>query len=111
MLRQDQFRRRPTARGAGRLGEQPMKLLTLEIIARSPLVFPVRKPGEQFRRSAEYVPGATIYGALGLQLNQQSRFDRRLFYAIRCHNAYPAWPEDAWSRPLPRTAEKPKASD
>lgn len=88
-----------------------MKLLNLEITAHSPLVFPVRKPGEQFRRSAEYIPGATIYGALGLRLEQLGQFNQRLFYAIRCHNAYPAWPDDPWSRPLPRSAEHPKGAE
>jgi CRISPR-associated protein Csx10 len=89
-----------------------MKLLTIEITARSPLAFPERKAGTQFRRSLDYVPGATIYGALGAQLGPryegtEEEF-RALFRAIRCHNAYPAWLGDEWSRPLPATAEKPK---
>lgn len=93
-----------------------MTLLSIEITARSPLTFPERKPNAQFRCSLGYVPGAAIYGALGLRLgekwqDEQQEFDRKLFHAIRCHNAYPAWPEDRWSRPVPTTAEQPKGAD
>lgn len=96
-----------------------MNLLHVTITARSPLVFPERKPGVQFASSLRYIPGAAIYGALGTLLGdpEVNRFNPKLFRSIRCHNAYPAWPayggcrEDCWSRPLPLTAEKPKGAD
>ncbi len=82
-----------------------MKLWNIAITAQSPLVFPVRKPGEQFRESLPFVPGGTLYGALGaLQLGAD------LLRSIRCHNAYPAWPDDPWSHPLPLTAAAPKGA-
>lgn len=99
---------------------QPIPALTvlqLEIESRSPLAFPERKPGEQFRSSLPFVPGATIYGALGSllaqQLAQETREERErqiraAIATIRCHNAYPAQPDDTWSRPLPMSALRAK---
>lgn len=95
-----------------------MKLLKLDITALSPLAFPERKAGLQFRQSLGYIPGATLYGALGGMLSEHHNMDDadekhkflNLFRHIRCHNAYPAWPGDAWSRPLPMTALRPKES-
>ncbi len=88
-----------------------MKHITIHITARSPLTFPTRKPGTQFRTSLPYVPGTAIYGALGMGLGEQNRFDPELFSNIRCHNAYPAYPDDAWVRPLPATAIQPKGAE
>ena len=88
-----------------------MKLWTVTITARSPLVFPVRKPGAQFRASLPYVPGAAVYGALGEVLARAGRFDAELMRAVRCHNAYPAAPGDPWVRPLPLTAATPKGAN
>lgn len=87
-----------------------MKLVPLTIEALGPLAFPERKPGVQFRTSLPYVPGATIYGALGMLIGEQLKPDdfATLFRQIRCHNAYPALDGDAWSRPLPMTAIHPK---
>jgi CRISPR-associated protein Csx10 len=85
-----------------------MRHVQLRIIALAPLAFAERKPGTQFRESAPYVPGATLYGALGAQLGQTHP---ELFYAIRCHNAYPSHDGDAWVRPLPATAIQPKGAD
>ena len=48
-----------------------MKLVPLTIEALGPLAFPERKPGVQFRSSLPYVPGAAIYGALGMLLGPQ----------------------------------------
>jgi len=92
-----------------------MTLLKLRITAKSPLAFPERKAGTQFRRSLGYIPGASIYGALGTELGTQYKHEKdtfkQLFHSLRCHNAYPAWPDDPWSRPLPMTAMAPKATD
>jgi CRISPR-associated protein Csx10 len=89
-----------------------MTLVPLTIAALGPLAFPERKPGVQFRASLPYVPGAAIYGALGMLLGPywQGTTDEfaELFRGIRCHNAYPALEGDAWSRPLPMTAIAPK---
>jgi CRISPR-associated protein Csx10 len=89
-----------------------MKLVPLTIEALGPLAFPERKPGVQFRSSLPYVPGAAIYGALGMLLGpqwpgKQEEFSA-LFRTIRCHNAYPALEGDPWSHPLPMTAIQPK---
>lgn len=85
--------------------------IALQITARSPLAFAERKPGEQFRKSLPYVPGATLFGALGHYLAEVGRFDGALLRRIRCHNAYPAQPGDGWVRPLPLTALAPKNDD
>jgi CRISPR-associated protein Csx10 len=86
-------------------------LLQLDITARSPLAFAQTKPGSQFRESLPYVPGATIYGALGRLLGDQGAFAADLVERLRCHNAYPARPGDRWVRPLPATAIQPKGVD
>ncbi len=78
-------------------------LISLTIIALAPLAFPERKAGTQFRKSFPYVPGATIYGALGSRC-----YEPALFEALRCHNAYPAQEGDSWVRPMPATAIQPK---
>lgn len=88
-----------------------MLLLTYDLEALAPLTFPERKPGVQFNASLPYVPGATLFGALGQILGAQAPFDEALFRAIRCHNAYPARPDDPWVRPLPATAIQPKGAD
>ena len=88
-----------------------MRLFAITVEALSPLAFPARKPGAQFRASMPYVPGGAIYGALGQRLRPQQPDQLALFRAIRCHNAYPAWEGDGWSRPLPRTAERPRGAD
>jgi CRISPR-associated protein Csx10 len=59
-------------------------LLQLHITARSPLAFAQTKPGAQFRESLPYVPGATIYGALGRLLEQQGAFKADLVEQLRC---------------------------
>lgn len=87
-----------------------MKLLRIAVTARGPLAFPTRKPGAQFRESLPYVPGAAVYGALGGMLQGHPRFGE-LMHAIRCHNAYPAWPSDPWVRPLPLTAARAKGAE
>ncbi|MFV9504100.1 MAG: type III-B CRISPR module-associated Cmr3 family protein [Oscillochloridaceae bacterium umkhey_bin13] len=86
-----------------------MPLLHFQIEALAPLAFPERKPGVQFNASLPYVPGAAIYGALGQQFGPDG-FDSELFRSLRCHNAYPARPTDAWVRPLPATAIQPKGA-
>jgi CRISPR-associated protein Csx10 len=88
-----------------------VKLWHVTITARSPLVFPVRKPGAQFRASLPYVPGAVLYGALGEVLARTRRFDPQLMQTLRCHNAYPGAPGDRWVRPLPLTAASPKGAE
>jgi CRISPR-associated protein Csx10 len=88
--------------------KQPI-LMRVIIEARSPLAFPMRKPGAQFQSSLGYVPGATMYGALGAHC-----FDRQIperFERIRCHNAYPMHAGDEWVRPLPATAIQPKGEE
>lgn len=87
-----------------------MTFVPVTIEALGPLAFPERKPGVQFRTSLPYVPGAAIYGALGMLLGAAVDVDvfAKLFRDIRCHNAYPALAGDAWSRPLPMTAMQPK---
>lgn len=87
-----------------------MKLVPITIDALGPLAFPERKPGVQFRSSLPYVPGAALYGALGMRLGSTIGADafNELFRHIRCHNAYPALEGDLWSRPLPMTAIQPK---
>ncbi len=87
-----------------------MELLTFQIEAQSPLVFPERKPGVQFNASLPYVPGAVIYGALGQQFGPQG-FNAALFRELRCANAYPTQPDDVWVRPLPATALQPKSAE
>jgi CRISPR-associated protein Csx10 len=81
-------------------------ILALKITALSPLAFPERKAGTQFRSSLPYVPGATLYGALGARC-----FERKRFMQLRCHNAYPASEEDEMVRPLPMTAIQPKGAE
>lgn len=88
-----------------------MLLLTFDLEALAPLTFPERKPGVQFNASLPYVPGAALFGALGQIFGAQAAFDEALFRAIRCHNAYPARPEDPWVRPLPATAIQPRGVD
>ena len=88
-----------------------MQIIPLQIEALAPLVFPERKPGTQFNSSLAYIPGAAIYGALGAWFNAQGKYDETLFRALRCHNAYPAYANDLWVRPLPTTAIQPKGSD
>lgn len=91
-----------------------LALLPLRIVARSPLAFVSRKPGEQFQESLPYVPGGAIYGAIGRLLKEDGASEAEIFAAvsaIRCHNAYPARPGDDWSRPLPLTALQAKNSD
>jgi CRISPR-associated protein Csx10 len=87
-----------------------MPLVAVQITARSALAFPTRKPGTQFRASLPYVPGAAIYGALGMWMGKQEPFDSELFREIRCRNAYPSHPDDTWVRPLPATAIQRKAA-
>lgn len=87
------------------------QLLKLRITARSPLAFARRKPGTQFQASLGYIPGAALYGALGQWFGQHEKFDSTLFRAIRCHNAYPAHPDDSWVYPLPATAIQPKGQE
>lgn len=87
-----------------------MALLTIQIEALAPLAFPERKPSIQFNASLPYVPGAAIFGALGQYLGPTG-FDEALFRALRCHNAYPAYPGDGWVRPLTATAITPKGAD
>lgn len=87
-----------------------MKLLHFQIEALAPLAFPERKPGVQFNKSLPYVPGAAIYGALGQQVGAAG-FDAACFRSLRCHNAYPCHPDDAWVRPLPATAMQPKGAE
>ncbi len=60
------------------------------IEARSPLVFPARKPGAQFTPSLSYVPGRVIWGALGSRLRRTP--------TARFSNALPAHRGDAWVR-------------
>lgn len=86
-------------------------LLTLQVTARAPLAFAERKPGRQFRSSMPYVPGATLYGALGEWFGARGAFDAGLFERLRCHNAYPAHEGDAWVRPLPATAVQSKGEE
>lgn len=88
-----------------------MEELHVCITALAPLAFPSRKPGTQFRTSLPFVPGAAIFGALGMWLGDQNRFDSELFRQIRCHNAYPSQAEDTWVRPLPVTAIQPKGAE
>lgn len=92
-----------------------MKLVPLTIEALGPLAFPERKPGVQFRSSLPYIPGATIYGALGQVLGAHSSLSQAeigaLLRAIRCHNAYPAFEGDPWSRPVPASAMQPKGEE
>jgi CRISPR-associated protein Csx10 len=78
--------------------------LPIEITPHSPLAFAERKPGAQFRESLPYVPGTTIFGALGQLLAERENFDEALLRRIRCHNAYPANTDDTAVRPLPLTA-------
>lgn len=112
-----------------------LKRYKLTITARSPLAFPMSKPGTQFRSSLPYVPGAVIYGALGAVLGLNETFDPAVFRLIRCNNAYPVYVPDAkkkqqpdcegqaadqsadqamdtfWERPLPMTAIQPKGAE
>lgn len=85
-----------------------MEVLDIEIRALSPLTFPIRKPGNQFRSSQAFVPGATIYGALGEYLARKGEFNPTIFQGLRCYNAYPCNTGDEWVRPRPVTAIKPK---
>jgi CRISPR-associated protein Csx10 len=91
-----------------------MEHLQIEIEALSPLAFPERKPGVQFRQSLGYVPGAVIYGALGARLKDHAEH-ANLFARIRCQNAYPMHRDanihDTWVRPAPLTAIQPKGED
>lgn len=81
-------------------------IVRLNITALSPLAFSERKPGDQFRPSQPFVPGAVIYGALGERCYAPERFA-----ALRCHNAYPAKQEDTWVRPLPVSAIQAKGQE
>lgn len=83
-------------------------LLDLTITARSPLAFARSKPGAQFRASLPYIPGGALFGALAGALREANALDETLLRAIRCSNAYPVCPGEAWSRPLPATARRPK---
>jgi CRISPR-associated protein Csx10 len=85
-----------------------MELLKIKIEALSPLAFPIRKPGPQYRSSQPFVPGATLYGALGEYLARRAEYSPELFQALRCHNAYPSKKCDQWVRPRPITALQPK---
>jgi CRISPR-associated protein Csx10 len=93
-------------------------VLKVTITARAPLVFSERRPGNQFRPSTLYIPGAVIRGALAQQFldtDKQSVEDFRALFvdssAPTFHNAYPALftasepgAHFASSRPLPATA-------
>lgn len=81
-------------------------LLDVTITAEGPLAFPERRFGEQFRSSLGYIPGGAIYAALGTR-----GFEAQLFRELRCHNAYPVAPGDAWSRPLPMSALRRKGKE
>ncbi|GIV87220.1 MAG: CRISPR-associated RAMP protein Csx10 [Chloroflexus sp.] len=85
-------------------------IVRLEIEALAPLAFPERKPGTQFNRSLDYIPGAAIFGALG-QILGTNPANLPLLRSIRCHNAYPAYQGDPWVRPLPATAIQPKGDE
>lgn len=85
-------------------------IVRLEIEALAPLAFPERKPGTQFNRSLNYIPGAAIFGALGQRLGEDPA-NLPLLRAVRCHNAYPALNGDQWVRPLPATAIQPKGEE
>ncbi|HWW75418.1 MAG TPA: CRISPR-associated RAMP protein Csx10, partial [Pyrinomonadaceae bacterium] len=85
---------------------------------RAPLVFSERRPGNQFRPSTAYVPGAVIRGALAQQFLDAGREGDEEFRALFTgsdaplfRNAYPALFSHnagvaafAASRPLPATA-------
>lgn len=92
------------------MNDEQCTLVRVIIEARSPLAFPVRKPGTQFQSSLGYVPGAAVYGALGSALKEDKHHLER-FERIRCHNAYPMHAGDEWVRPLPATAIQPKGED
>jgi CRISPR-associated protein Csx10 len=93
-------------------------VLKVVVSARAPLVFSERRPGNQFRPSAAYVPGAVIRGALAQQFLDAGQEDGEEFHALfkdrdapLFRNAYPAlFTPDAGvgafatSRPLPATA-------
>jgi len=85
-------------------------IIDVTITALSPLAFSERKPGEQYRNSLPFVPGAALYGALGALCYSSERFA-----AIRCHNAYPLQPKHrepaTQARPVPITAVQPKGQD
>jgi len=92
--------------------------LKVTIIARSPLAFSERKPGNVFQESVPYVPGATIRGALaGLFLSgnphplphppgQDCPFCRLFLQqgAVTFTNAYPIQDGDEAVWVLPETA-------
>ena len=82
-----------------------LKLLQIEILAESPLAFPERRIGNRYYRSRDYIPGSSLFGAMG----DHGRFDTDLFQRIRVHNAYPMHTGDEWVRPLPSTAQQPKS--
>lgn len=88
-------------------------LLALTITARAPLAFAFRKPGRQFRASLRYVPGATLYGALGQWLDERGLFESRpeLLQKLRCHNAYPSREDDVMVHPVPMSSLTPKDAD
>jgi CRISPR-associated protein Csx10 len=95
-----------------------VQVLKVVITARAPLVFSERRPGNQFRPSATYIPGAVIRGALAQQFLDSGQEDSEEFHALFTdggaplfRNAYPAlFSSDASdkafspSRPLPATA-------
>lgn len=89
-----------------------MPQFSIDIEALSPLAFPERKPGVQFRRSLPYVPGAALYGALAAQLARSLDSEQfgKVLRTIRCHNAYPIYAGDDWVRPLPQTALREKSA-
>jgi CRISPR-associated protein Csx10 len=86
-------------------------LLNLNIEAQGPLAFAERRPNDQFRASQPYIPGSTIFGALGAILAREKQFDAEIFRELRCHNAYPAHEGDTWVHPLPLTALQPKGDE
>lgn len=83
-------------------------LLRLTFTALAPLAFARTKPGAQFRQSLPYIPGAAVFGALAQLLDEAGQFTIELLRDSICHNAYPAYAGDPWSRPYPATALKPK---
>lgn len=66
------------------------------IEALSPLVFPARKPGTQYAPSLGYIPGGTLWAALGARLNRTPE--------ARFANALPRRKDDLWTRVVPATA-------
>lgn len=86
----------------------PTHIWSITVTAHSPLAFARSKPDGQFRESLPFVPGASLYGALGTQLANDTMFEADFFENLRCYNAYPSREGDEWVRPLPATAMRPK---